>query len=93
MIIHYVLDTLGFSEQCTYPCPKADRLSWVSIAGKRFHDHGNSYKEKHLIGAGLQLRGLVSLSSQHEAWQHSGRQDGEEVAENSTSRSAGSNEF
>jgi hypothetical protein len=26
---------------------------------KRHHDHGNSYKEKHLIGAGLQFRGLI----------------------------------
>ena len=26
---------------------------------KRHHDHGKSYKEKHLIGAGLQFRGAV----------------------------------
>ena len=26
---------------------------------KRHRDHGNSYKGRHLIGAGLQLRGLV----------------------------------
>jgi hypothetical protein len=31
----------------------------VSIALKRHHDHGNSYKGKHLIGAGLRFRGLV----------------------------------
>ena len=31
----------------------------VSIAVKRHHEHGNSYKGKHLIGAGLQFRGLV----------------------------------
>ena len=30
-----------------------------SIAVKRYHDHGNSYKEKHLIGAVLQFRGSV----------------------------------
>jgi hypothetical protein len=29
------------------------------IAVKRHHDHGNSYKGKHLIGAGLLLKGLV----------------------------------
>jgi hypothetical protein len=26
---------------------------------KRHHDQSNSYKEKHLIGAGIQFRGLV----------------------------------
>lgn len=31
----------------------------VSVAVKRYHDHGNSYKGKHLIRAGLQFRGLV----------------------------------
>jgi hypothetical protein len=31
----------------------------VSVAVKRHHHHGNSYKGKHLIGAGLQFRGLV----------------------------------
>jgi hypothetical protein len=31
----------------------------VTIAGKRHHDHGNSSKGKHLIGSGLQFRGLV----------------------------------
>jgi hypothetical protein len=31
----------------------------ISIAVKRHHEHGNSYKGKHLIGAGLQFRGLV----------------------------------
>jgi hypothetical protein len=31
----------------------------VSIAVKKHHDHGNSYKGKHLVGEGLQLRGLV----------------------------------
>ena len=30
----------------------------VSIAVKRHHGHGKSYKGKHLIGAGLQFRGL-----------------------------------
>ena len=31
----------------------------VSIAVKRDHSHSNSYKGKHLIGAGLQFGGLV----------------------------------
>jgi hypothetical protein len=26
---------------------------------KRHHDNSNSYKEKHLIGVGLQIKGLV----------------------------------
>jgi hypothetical protein len=28
-------------------------------AGKRHRDHGNSYKDKHLIRAGLQFRGVT----------------------------------
>ena len=35
---------------------------------KRHHDHDNSYKRKHLIGAGLQFRGLVHY--------HNGRKRG-----------------
>ena len=31
----------------------------VSVAMKAHCDHDNSYKGKHLIGAGLQFRGLV----------------------------------
>ena len=31
----------------------------VSIAMKRFHDHGNSHEGKHLIGASLQFGGLI----------------------------------
>jgi hypothetical protein len=27
---------------------------------KRCHDHGDSYKGKHFIGAGLEFKGLVS---------------------------------
>ncbi|MGZ7186066.1 hypothetical protein ACXWN6_09700 [Streptococcus pyogenes] len=34
-------------------------LSHCSIAVMRHHDHRNSYKGKHLSGAGLQFRGLV----------------------------------
>lgn len=31
----------------------------VLIAWKRHHDHVNSYKGNHLVGVGLDLRGLV----------------------------------
>ena len=36
---------------------------------KRHHDQGNSYKGKHLIGAGLQFQRFSPLSSWQEAWQ------------------------
>ena len=31
----------------------------VSVALKRHHDHGNAYKEKDLIGAGLQFQWFI----------------------------------
>jgi len=43
---------------CVCVCMKYICLC-ISIAVGRHHDQGNSHKEKHLIGAGLQLRGLV----------------------------------
>ena len=43
----------------------------VSTAVKRHHDHGNSYKGKHFIGAGLQFRGLVHY---HHGRKHGGMQ-------------------
>jgi hypothetical protein len=39
----------------------------VYIAVKRHHDQGNSYKGKHLIGAGLQFQRFSPLSSRWEA--------------------------
>ena len=51
-------------------------LDTVSIAVKRHHDQGNSYKEQHLIGAGLQVQ-RFSPSSWHETWQHPGRHGSE----------------
>jgi hypothetical protein len=33
---------------------------------KRHHDHGNSYKEKHLIGAALQVQRFSPLLSRQE---------------------------
>jgi hypothetical protein len=69
----------------------ASVLVRVSIAVKRHHDHGNSYKKKkHLVGAGLQFQRFSSLSSWQEAWWHTGRHDAGEGAENSISGSAGS---
>ena len=35
------------------------RLIRVFTAVKRNHDHSDSYKGKHFIGAGLQYKGLV----------------------------------
>jgi len=40
-----------------------------SIAVRRHHDHGNSYKKKHLIEAGLWFRGLVH---RHHGREHGG---------------------
>ena len=47
-----------------FHCIHKTRLSMsvlvrVSTAVKRHHGHGNSYKRKHLIGAGLQFTGLA----------------------------------
>jgi hypothetical protein len=44
----------------------------ASIAVKRHHDHSNFYKEKHLIGAGLQFRALVHC---HHGRKHGSRED------------------
>jgi hypothetical protein len=54
------------------------------MAVKRHHDQGNSYKGKHLIGAGLQFQSFSPLSSWQEAWQHANRL-GAGGAESSTS--------
>jgi hypothetical protein len=37
---------------------------------KKHHDHTNSYKTKHFIGAGLQSQRFNSLSSWWETWYH-----------------------
>ena len=60
----------------------------VSIATKRHHDQGNSYKG-HLIGVGLQVQRFSPLSLWEEAWQHPGRH-GARKAESSTFCSKGS---
>jgi hypothetical protein len=46
-----------YDDQC--PQVKQTVSVMISLAVKRHHDHSNSYKEKHLIRAGLQFRGLV----------------------------------
>ena len=46
-----------------YPTPGIKFYLRVFIAVKRHHDHSNSYKGKHLIGAGLQVRRFGPLSS------------------------------
>ena len=48
----------------------ADSLR-VSIAVKRHHDHGNSYKGKHFTGASLQSQRFSPLLSWWEAWRGS----------------------
>jgi hypothetical protein len=45
----------------------------VSIATKRHHDQGNSYKGQPLVGARVQFQRFSSLSSWQEAWQHPSR--------------------
>ena len=52
---------------------------------KRQCDEGNSYKGKHLIGAGLQFQRFSPLSSRQKARQHPGRHGAGEVAESPTS--------
>ena len=59
-------------------------LGRVFIAVKRHHDHSNSYKGKHLIGAGLQFQRFSPLSSWQATWQCAGRHGAGEVAENSS---------
>ena len=52
----------------------------VFIAVKKHHDHGNSYKEKHLIGvAHLQFQRFSSLSSWWGTWWCEGRHGAGEV--------------
>jgi hypothetical protein len=55
----------------------------------RHHDHGNSYKEKHLVVSGLNFQMFSPLLSWWETWWRAGRDDAEEVGESFTFRSAG----
>ena len=46
----------------------------VSIAVKRHHDQGNSYKGQHLIGAGFQVQRFSPIIRLHlSSWQHPGK--------------------
>ena len=61
----------------------------------RYHDHSNSYKGKHLIGAGLQFQRFnltcqFELSSGQRAWPDVERYGDGEVAESSGFGCAGS---
>ena len=59
----------------------------ASVAVKRHHEQGNSYKGKHFIKASLQFQACGPLSSQWEMWQHTGKHDAGDRAESSTSGS------
>ena len=61
-----------------------DCLNLGFIAVKTCHDQGNSYKDKHFIGAGLQVQRFSPLSSRQEAWQRADRDGAGEEAESST---------
>ena len=63
------LRSFCFCSKCYLPGSRV--LVRVSIAVKRHHDHSNSYKGKHLTGAGLQFRDLVNY---HHGRKHSGVQ-------------------
>lgn len=48
---------------------------------KKHHGQRNSFKGKHLVGAGLQFQGVSLLSSCEEACEHAGRHGAGEGAE------------
>jgi hypothetical protein len=56
---------------------------------KRHHDHGNSDKGKHLIGAGLQFQRFSPLTSCQEAWWQAGRCGAGDGPESSPSECTG----
>ena len=60
-------------------------LSQGFITVKKHHDHSNSYKGKHLMGAGLQFQTFRTLSSQQEAWWHVDRRGAAGGAKSCTS--------
>ena len=66
-----------------------ERLSQCSITVKRHHDHGSSYKRKHLIRAGLQFQKFSPLLSRWGAWRHAGRHGAADAVENFTSGPTG----
>ena len=62
-------------------------VGFIAVMGQ--HEHSNSYKGKHFIGAGLQFQRFSPLSSWQEAWQCAGRHGAGEGAESSVSHSEG----
>jgi hypothetical protein len=64
---------LGSSQLFVIPATQIRHYLRVSIAEKRYHEQGNSYKGEHLTGAGLQVQRFGPLSSCQEAWQLAGR--------------------
>jgi hypothetical protein len=56
-------------------------LSYDFIAVKRYYDHDNSYKRKHLIGVGLQFQRFKLLSLGHEAWWHAHAEEGADTSD------------
>ena len=61
--------TRNFSHLLTMWEEKPGVLFWVFVFVKRHYDHGNSYKEKNLIGvASLQCHKFSPLSSWQGAW-------------------------
>jgi hypothetical protein len=40
-------------------------LIMVSIAVKRHHDQGNSYKGQYLVGVGLQVQSIIIMVGKH----------------------------
>jgi hypothetical protein len=69
--------------------PGNARYHVFSFTVKRYHDHGNSSKEKHLIGAGLHFQWFSPLSAWREECQHTGRHGAGKGAGSSRSGSTG----
>jgi hypothetical protein len=60
------------------------------LVGTRHHNHGTTYKRKHLIGSVLQFLRFSPLFPWWEAWWHVGRHGVAKVTESSTSGYVGS---
>jgi hypothetical protein len=82
-----VLD-LGLPTRCPAFLPLMAVLANVPFLMKRLYDHGNSYKEKHFVEAGLQVQRFSPLLPWQEAWWHAGRHGAGEGAKSFTSVSA-----
>jgi hypothetical protein len=58
----YGYKCLFYEAECTHPWLKYDVLVRVSIAVKRHHAQGISYKGKYLVSAGLQIQVFSPLT-------------------------------